>query len=311
MTSVKRLLAVCLLALALPATALAWGGSYPTGDSFGSSVQINVSDSYPVDQTLPQTWATYLGTLVHGPEMSKLILDLRPLSEVQDTCGSSALACYDPSSETILAPPDDTLDQPPAREVVAHEYGHHIANNRSDSPLLAEDYGTKRWASYENICARSANGELSPGNEGVSYTENPGEAFAESYRVLNLTKEGDTSISWDIVDESLYPDATALSLLEQDVVSPWTGPTLTHVKGSFGNGVARTIVLKTTLDGTLVARLHAPSKGTFRLSLWNGSKLIERSVSTLRYNYCGQRTLTLKVERLRGHGAFTVDISKP
>jgi hypothetical protein len=308
---VKRLLAVCLLALALPATALAWGGSYPTGDAFGSSVQIDVSDSIPVDQALPQTWATYLGTLVHGPEMSKLVLDLRPLSEVQNTCGSAALACYDPGSETILASPDDTLDEPPAREVVAHEYGHHIANNRSDSPLLAEDYGTKRWASYENICARSASGELSPGNEGLSYTENPGEAFAESYRVLNLTKEGDTSISWDIVDQSLYPDANALSLLEQDVVSPWTGPTLTHVKGSFGNGVSRKIGLKTTLDGTLVARLHAPSKGAFRLSLWNGSKLIERTVSTMRYQICGQRALTLKVERLRGRGAFTVDISKP
>ena len=90
MSSVKHLLAVCVLALALPATALAWGGSYPTGDAFGSSVQINVSDSYPVDQTLPQTWATYLGTLVHGPEISKLILHLAPLPEVQATCGSSA-----------------------------------------------------------------------------------------------------------------------------------------------------------------------------------------------------------------------------
>jgi hypothetical protein len=312
MTSVKRLLVVCLLALALPATALAWGGSYPTGDAFGSSVHIDVSDSYPVDQTLPQTWATYLGTLVHGPEISKLILHLAPLPEVQATCGSSALACYDPGSETILASPDDTLDEPPAKEVVAHEYGHHIANNRLDNPLSAEDYGTKRWASYENICARSASGELSPGNEGVSYTENPGEAFAESYRVLNLTKEGQTSISWDIVDDSLYPDATALSLLEQDVVSPWTGPTLTHVRGSFGNGVTRTIGLKTTLDGTLVARLHAPSKGAaFRLSLWNGSRLVERNLSTVRWQICGQRALTLKVERLRGRGAFTVDISKP
>jgi hypothetical protein len=311
MSLVKRFLAVCVLALALPAAALAWGGTYPTGDTLGSSVQIDVSDSYPVDQTLPQSWATYLGTLVHGPEISKLILDLRPLSEVQATCGSAALACYDPGTETILASPDDTLDEPPAKEIVAHEYGHHIANNRSDSPLLAEDYGTKRWASYENICARSANGELSPGDEGGAYTENPGEAFAESYRVLNLTKEGDTSISWDIVDEKLYPDATALSLLEQDVLSPWAGPTLTHVKGSFGNGVSRKIDLKTTLDGTLVARLHAPSNGTFRLSLWKGSKLIERGIASVRFQICGQRSLTLKVERLRGHGAFTVDISKP
>jgi hypothetical protein len=308
---VKRFVVVCLLALALPASAFAWGGTYATGDTFGSSVQIQVSDSYPVDETLPQTWATYLGTLVHGPEIAKLTLDLAPLAEVQEHCGASALACYDPQSETITASPDDALDQPPAKEVVAHEYGHHIAANRLDTPFPAEDYGTKRWASYENICARSVDGELSPGDEGASYTENPGEAFAESYRVLNLTKEGDTAIDWDIVDRALYPDATALSLLEQDVVNPWVGPTLTHVKGTFGNGAVRTIGLKTTLDGTLVAHLRAPTKGTFRLSLWNGGRLIERSVSTVRYEICGQRALTLKVERLRGRGAFTVDISKP
>jgi hypothetical protein len=308
---VKRFAAVCLLALTLPASALAWSGSYATGDTLGSSVHIDVSDSYPVDDTLPQAWATYLGTLVHGPELSRLTLDLAPLSEVQAKCGSSALACYDPGSETILASPDDTLDEPAAKEIVAHEYGHHIANNRLDSPLPAEDYGTKRWASYENICARSAAGELSPGDEGASYTENPGEAFAESYRVLNLTKEGDTSIAWDIVDRALYPDATALSLLEQDVVDPWTGPTLTHVKGSFGNGVARTIGLTTTLDGSLVAHLHSPTRAKFRLSLWSGSKLIERGVATVHYEICGQRALTLRVERLRGRGSFTVDISKP
>jgi hypothetical protein len=308
---VKRFLAVCLLALALPASALAWGGMYPTGDTLGTSVQINVSDTIPVDATLPQTWATYLGTLVHGPELAKLTLDLAPLTEVQAICGGAALACYDPQTETIEASPDNLLDAPSAQEIVSHEYGHHIADNRLDNPWAAEDYGTKRWASYENICALSASGDLTPGNEGASYTENPGEAFAESYRVLNLTKAGDTAIGWTIVDRKLYPDATALSLLEQDIVDPWTGPTLTHVKGSFGYGTQRTIGLTTTLDGSLVAHLHAPTKAKFRLSLWNGSQLVMRTATSLRYEICGERALTLKVERLSGRGAFTVDISKP
>ena len=307
----KRFLAVCLLALALPGSAFAWGGAYPTGDTFGSSVSINVSDRYPVDQTLPQGWATYLGTLAHGSELAHLTLDLAPLDEVQRQCGTGALACYNPQSQTILASPDDLLDEPPAKEIVTHEYGHHVANNRLDNPFSAEDNGTKRWASYENICARAATGELAPGNEGSSYTQNPGEAFAESYRVLNLTKQGQTSIGWDIVNPSFYPDAQALSLLEQDVVDPWTGPTLTHVKGSFGNGAVRRFGVTTTLDGSFIARLHAPAKSKLRLSLWNGSQLVARSPTSVRYEICGQRSLTLKVERLSGRGTFTVDVSKP
>jgi hypothetical protein len=141
--------------------------------------------------------------------------------------------------------------------------------------------------------------------------ENPGEAFAESYRVLNLTKAGQTAISWDIVDQSLYPDATALSLLEQDILDPWSGPTLTHVHGSFGNGIVRTIGVTTTLDGSFAARLHAPAGSKLRLSLWNGTQRVARGVKSVNFQICGQRLLTLKVERLSGRGAFTVDVSKP
>ena len=164
----KRLLAVVVIALALPASALAWGGSYPSGDSMGTFVHIEVSDSYPVDDALPQDWATYLGSLVHGPELARLTLDLMPLSDVQAQCGSQALACYDPTEETIFASPEDQLDSPPAREIVTHEYGHHVAYNSKDSPWDALDYGTKRWSSYENICAKAAGGTASPGDEGVS-----------------------------------------------------------------------------------------------------------------------------------------------
>jgi len=307
---VKRLLAVVVVALALPASALAWGGSYPTGDSYGSFVQIQVSDTYPVDQALPQDWATYLGTLVHGPELARLTLNLIPLTAVQVLCGSQALACYDPQGEAIYASPEDQLDSPPAKEIVTHEYGHHLANNRIDAPWQALDYGTKRWSSYENICAKAAAGTASPGDEGVHYFQNSGEAFAESYRVLNLQKQGQTNISWDIVDSSFFPDATALTLLEEDVTTPWVAPTVSKLHGSFGTGVVRTFSVQTQLDGSFNAHLVSPTKAKMQLALYNGSTLVQRAAN-IRYDICGERTLTLKVERLSGRGAFTVNVSKP
>ena len=308
---VKRaVLVVALLGGILPASAFAWGGRYPTGDVYGSTIQINVSSTYPVDQALPQAWATFFGTLVHGREIATVTVDLAPLDEVQQFCGPQALACYDPRSKTLEASPEDQLNAPSAREVVTHEYGHHVANSSLNSPFDAEAYGTKRWASYMNICKRAVAGELFPGDEGENYQENPGEGYAEAYRVLNLTKQGATSIGWDIVDPDLYPNATALALLEQDITSPWVGPTLSHVHGSFGNGSVRTIQAKTALDGSFVARLHAPTKSRMRLALYAGGRLVAGG-TTVRYSICGQRSLTLKVERVSGRGAFTVDISKP
>ncbi len=308
---VKRVVLVAaLLAVVLPASAFAWGGRYPTGDALGTTVQINVSDTYPADPALTQDWATFFGTLVHGGELSSLTVDLAPLDEVQDICGPQALACYDPGSQTIEASPEDQLNAPAAKEIVIHEYGHHVANNSLNTPFDAEAYGTKRWASYMNICKRTAAGELFPGDEGDNYQENPGEGYAEAYRVLNLTKQGVSDIGWDIVDPDLYPNATALTMLEQDITLPWKGPTLTHVRGSFGNGNVRTIVTKTTLDGSFVARLHAPTKSRMRLALYAGSRLVANGPS-VRYDICGQRSLTLKVQRLSGRGAFTVDVSKP
>jgi hypothetical protein len=307
---VKRLLAVVVLALALPASALAWGGSYPTGDSLGTFVQIQVSDSYPVDDALPQGWATYLGTLLHGPELARLTLDLMPLSDVQAKCGSQALACYDPSEETIYASPEDQLDSPPAKELVTHEYGHHLANNSNDAPWDALDYGTKRWASYENICAKAADGTASPGDEGSHYFQNSGEAFAESYRVLNLQKLGLPDSGWNIVDPSFYPDATALTLLQEDITTPWVAPTVSKLHGSFGTGVVRTFKVQTQLDGTFTAHLISPTKAKMRLALYNAGTLVLHGTS-IRYEICGERSLTLKVERLSGRGAFTINVSKP
>ena len=309
----KRLLLIAAVAaLVLPAAALAWGGAYPANDALNSQVDVQVSDAYPVDQALPQEWATFLGSLVHGAALAQVHLRLLPSNEVSAECGVEALACYDPNSQTIYATPEDQLDEPAAKEVVIHEYGHHVANNLSDAPWPAEDWGTKRWSSYENVCRKTEQGLASPGDEGRNYQQNPGEAFAETYRMLNLTKQGVAvaDIGWDIVDQAFYPDATALSLLEQDITTPWTRNTLSHLSGSFGNGVVRTFTVKTTLDGTFAASLKKPVKAKMTLALYAGKRLIARG-ATVRARICGQRSLTLKVQRASGRGAFTIAVSRP
>jgi hypothetical protein len=148
---------------------------------------------------------------------------LSPYNEVQRVCGRSAVACY--GNNTIYASADQVEPGISPQSVVAHEYGHHVAASRSNTPWEAVDWGTKRWASYENICAGAHAGQLFPGDERGAYQLNPGEAFAEAYRVLNERRLGMTESPWTIVDQRFYPDATALTDVEQDVVSPWTRPT--------------------------------------------------------------------------------------
>ena len=75
---------------------------------------------------------------MHGRELASLTVDLAPLDEVQRFCGPQALACYDPDSQTIEASPEDQLNAPAAKEIVTHEYGHHVANNSLNAPFDAE-----------------------------------------------------------------------------------------------------------------------------------------------------------------------------
>ena len=306
LTRVRLAAAAVLAALALPAAAFAWGGTYTTADA--TPINIQVSDQYPVDQALPQKWADFLGSLVHGPELATLNVQLLPLIQVRRSCGVLAVACYSPSSSTMVVSADDVPAGPTAAEVVTHEYGHHVANNRVNPPWSAFTRGTKRWASYMNVCARTATGQLHPGNEGGAYQLNPGEAFAEAYRVLNEEREGVASPRWDLVDRSLYPSSTALRLLEQDVEDPWTSNRTTTVRWSFGVGVVRRVGIATPLEGRLTITLAAPR--SFSMTLWNGAQLLG-SGRSIAYPVCGERKLMLRVARGGGTGAFTATVSKP
>ena len=305
-------------AIAAPADVLRtqnfWGGRYTT--STGESVRVIASDSFPVDETVTQAWADYLASLVHGPELARVSLYLAPSTEVQAVCGADALACYSAARELIVAPRDNAPGAPTAQAIVAHEYGHHIARNRANPPWDTLRYGTKRWASRIGVCSRTAAGTLYPGGGGFRYRLDPGEGFAESYRVLNEVRAGQPESAWQIVDTSLHPDSLALAALEQDVLSPWTGPTTIAQSGSFrirGRPLA-SIPLRTPLDGKIVVRLTAPAKLQLRLSLYDTARreVVATGGRKLETIICGQRSLVVRVTRQApAAGRFSLSVSAP
>jgi len=196
-----------------------------------------------------------------------------------------------------------------SEEVARHEYGHHVAANRPNSPWLSIDTGPKNWASVANVCLRSQQGTAYPGDEDSHYTLNPGEAFAEVYRVLNELHAGATSFSWSLIDRSFYPDQAALAAAEKDVVAPATAASTRGLRGRFnGKKMVWKTTVSTPLDGNLVVSLRFPRGGLHDLAvlgadghilgtgLWSSGA--EKRVTT---TVCGQRSIIVRVTR-RGTG---------
>ena len=158
---------------------------------------VRVSPAYPDAGAIGQRWSSFFQSLLHGPELAVLNAYVAPLDEVRTICGNfDVLGCYWANRLVI---PDQGADGISAASIATHEYGHHVAFNRVSPPWIAVDWGPKRWATYERVCPRAAAGTAYPGAEDGDYPLNPGEAWAETYRVLNETSAG-LPMTWPIID---------------------------------------------------------------------------------------------------------------
>src|SRR2546426_3477168 len=233
-----------------------WGGQYRT--AAGELVTIYASNSYPVDPALGQRWADLLGSLVHGSEISTVTVLLATPTQIAPVCGADAVACYSPQGAVLYTPGEDPGTDLSAEAVITHEYGHHVAANRTNAPWTALDTGPKRWASAMQVCARARTGELFPGAEDPThYTLNPGEGWAETYRVLNERKAGIPEAPWQIVTQALYPTAAALTAAEQDVTNSWQS----------GTATTQTAALSLTRSEEHTSELQSPCNLVCRLLL--------------------------------------------
>jgi hypothetical protein len=164
-----------------------------------------------------------------------------------------------------------------------------------------------------NICARAALGTAFPGDEGAAYTLNPGEGFAETYRVLNETKMG-LPVSWPIVDPTLIPDAAALQTVRDDVLQPWTTPATQTIRVRFRpHQRVWTRKLATHLDGQLSAQIG----GSSDLQLLGGGRSLAPATWTanggkaLEYQVCGRRSADVRVTRFGAARSLTLRLSLP
>jgi hypothetical protein len=285
----------------------------PTVASTGETVTVFVSAALPPEQGTAQTWADFIAGLLHGSELSSLTAHIAPLEEVQSICGEDTLGCYGANRMVAMGEANFGVT---AEEVVRHEYGHHIAFNRLNSPWLAVTWGPKSWASASNVCRRAADGSAYPGDEGDHYSLNPGEAWAETYRLLVERKAGVNTSSWDIVDPTFYPTDAALVAAERDVVQPWVSSTTTVSAARFRKLGPRawTLSIATPLDGSVMVNVQLPRNGLHDVvllrsdrktvlarGLWSSTRM--KRIST---TVCGERALVLRITQKGSFGTVKV-----
>ena len=291
----------------------------PITTSTGETVDVRVSDALPLETSTPEGWAEFLTGLTHGTEITRLSAYIGTVAEIQDICGRQALGCYGRNEMVAIGEP--ALQDASPEEIVRHEYGHHIAFHRLNSPWIAVDWGPKRWASAANVCARASREEAFPGDQGPNYSRNPGEAWAETYRLMDERKDGITTASWQIVDRSFFPSEAALQAAELDVVQPWTKPRATSFTRVFGKRTPKVwwIRLSTPLDGELRVNATMPRGGTTEVALVgsNRSTVLRRAgwvsqrARRLEGSVCGQRSLFVRVTQAGVLGRVRVSVVTP
>lgn len=277
----------------------------------GDTFKVFLSPRYGTNKTVLAGWTKFFGDLIHGDELSKLTVVVAPFKDITSVCGEATNGCYSPADNLLTIPGETPPDGTPVEEIAAHEYGHHIANNRSNYPWDALGWGTKRWSTGQKICERVRGGEVAPADSGKRYALNPGEAFADSYRVLNGGR-------WSgLFDSSFKPTTADLALLRQDVVDPWTHNSTEVRRDSFtatGRSAYR-YRFSTPLDGRLKLDLKGDDGQDLDVYLFEGRRKLAESAQdgtgseSLRGDLCGVREVTVVVRRSKGAGDFRLELS--
>lgn len=293
---------------------------YPI-DASGETIAVSVSAACAAecDAADPQAIANLIGTFVHGPEVSLLTVQLDTPFELGFDCGFDAQSCYfGGENKIVLSGNDDPAPDSASRAfVLAHEYGHHVAQHRDlPSPFpSAIDWGTERWSSVEHVCQGHRRGSFFPGDEGSHYYEDPGEAFAETFAFNRFPEE---AVEW-AWSPALRPSAESFRALREDTLEPWMARHSFTVSGRIPKSGVVVQDFRTPLDGRVsIGPAGAPRLG-YELVIRNRSGKALRSsrqgVSVrhrLDYTVCGQSRLRVAVQATGRPGKrYELTIQRP
>jgi hypothetical protein len=284
---------------------------YATPD--GYQIAIEASSAYPVDPLADQKLVDFLASRVHGPELGDLSVYVGTPAEIIRLCGGDpqVVACY-AIDEARMYVPGESVRGIPVEYPLTHEYGHHVALWRSNSPWDALDWGGKYWSSAMRVCVGVRRGLLFPGNQGAHYWDDPGEGFADGYAHMHYPHA-----PWNY-NELMRPNAKAFAGIRRDVLHPWTGPRSRtfHGRVSKRHGV-RTFHLRLELDGDVNFQLTAPPGAVYEVaaetpSFAAGQRL--RNGAAFGVEWCRRKPvdhLELTVRRRKGSGPFALKVSWP
>ena len=284
--------------------------TYLTDD--GQRVEVQVSSDYPADFDADQALVDFLGSRVHGQELSSLRVYVGTPAEIQTICGGPrAVACYAIDQQRMFVP-GERVHGVPVEYALTHEYGHHVAGWRDNNPWDAIDWGAKHWASEMRVCTHVARGRLFPGNQGEHYLEDPGEGFADGFAHLHYE-----DAPWQF-SPLLRPTSEALAAIRRDVLRPWTGPRSRTFRGRLGLGRSpRSFKLRLTLDGDMSIRLRAARGVSAEVEVDAGRFATGQTLrggGGFGIEWCRRQEnekVTLTVRRREGSGPFALKVSYP